>query len=373
MANLMEYLDFISNKGLDEEPFNEVDNLVFSLFAYINLQGIKNIEHEFLSIRDVRDAFFNLHSTKEIKQMNTYTSPAPLLLDPLAVSKRYQDLKIGYYCDLLDADDVVQFCAMTFLWNNLVYIAFRGTDHSLVGWKEDFHMSFKSGVPSQVKAVEYVNSLPLDLSKAIHLGGHSKGGNLAIFASAFCNTKIRENITAVWANDSPGFLDDVVQEKSFKDILDKVNLIVPESSVIGMLMDNVVKPKVVKSSALFFLQHDAFSWVVEGTKFVESEKISDFANFINLAIKNFIVKLKPEAREEVVRLLFYCLESAEIETLMDFRKDRIRAIKKIKATAEALPDEQRSVIQGFFAGLAQSAGNLFMENLRGRKSGTNEV
>ena len=186
MANIFDYLEWRGDIPFSTDPFNEVDNLVLAELAYTDFDGVVAPQGEPVPVRAVRDRYFRLHTRAEVRGRRTFTGPAPLLLDPLADSVRYRDMRIAWYRNHVSVKESVQMAAVT-LWpgDGTVYAAFRGTDNTLVGWKEDFTFSYLTETPGQRMAVEYLNERFRDGSLPIRVGGHSKGGNFAVYASVF--------------------------------------------------------------------------------------------------------------------------------------------------------------------------------------------
>ena len=237
MANIMDYLDWRGDLSFWASSFNQVDNLIFSELAYLMLEDIVPVhgsDKGYISLYNVWKDYVYL----SCDQSNLIYDPAPLL-EKAAHSERFKNVKLKDYLNVFDTDSHIQFAAVSFyLEENLIYIAFRGTDGTIEGWREDFNISYMREVPGQMEAVSYVNDVAKDFKGKIILGGHSKGGNLAVYAGAFCEELYKDKVIKIYSNDGPGFNREIANTKEYSEVLDKVELIIPETSLVGILMSN---------------------------------------------------------------------------------------------------------------------------------------
>lgn len=364
MANIKDYLGWRGDVPFHIDSFNQVDNLILSELAYVDFDGIEGVEESFLPLNEVCKKYFEMHTEQEIMKRKTFFAKVPFLLNDLASSKRYENLKIGYYKNLIDLEDITQFSAVTYEFEDMVYVAFRGTDDTIVGWKEDFYFSFKSGTSSQIASVGYLNKIAQISDKKIHVGGHSKGGNLAIYGAMLCEDSVKNRIEKVWGNDSPGFSGETIKTKNFKDVSEKIELIVPKSSVIGMLMDCGIEPCIVKSNAKFLLQHDGLTWQVYGNKFVREKEISEDAIFVKKAISSWLEDVPNEHKKKAADGVFYCLESNNITTLTELKTGGWGVILNIIETANKLPKQERNLIFDLIGNLREISRDLAFNELK---------
>ena len=158
-------------------------------------------------------------------------------------------MKLTNYINKVDPIQEKQFSAITIIMQDkTIYVAYRGTDNTIVGWKEDFNMSFSKLVPAQTDAVNYLESVAKKYKNRIRVGGHSKGGNLAVYAAAFCNKHVKDKIINVYNNDGPGFCDEVVNSEQYKEIIDRVHTYIPQTSIIGRLLNHEEETIILKST-----------------------------------------------------------------------------------------------------------------------------
>ena len=241
MTNLLDYLDWRGDLTVCQAPFNEVDNLILAELSFVNFRGIVPApgEGEGISLRAAAEEFFTRFPKREKIDMGVLVpDEIPLMLEKMAWCPRFRDMKLNGFVDWLDNDNAQQFAALTVeTGDGKLYLSFRGTDDTLAGWKEDFYMVFLPEIPAQRMAVEYVQQMARQYPrKKLRLGGHSKGGNLAVYAAATCDESVRERIVRVWSNDSPGFSRDFLSGPGYRAIRDRVYPLMPRSSVVGITM-----------------------------------------------------------------------------------------------------------------------------------------
>lgn len=359
MSNILTYIKNYGHLSFDELSFNELDNLIFSQIVYINFSGIvpqKISKEEYISINYAATKYYELH--KNLDHSIGLLIPNDILpmLEALSKSKRFSELKLHGYIQEIDKEETKQFSSLAIeIKKGLYYIAFSGTDDTITGWKEDFNMQFLSFIPAQKSALKYLNKYMNKLNDKFIIGGHSKGGNLAIYAATKCSAIKKQNIINIFNNDGPGFSVKLLSTRSYKKIENKIIHFVPETSVVGLLFSHTGTLNIVKSSQRGLFQHDAFSWKTKETKFIECKKLSTESNLINESIKSWLSQMSKTEQKDFINSLFDILESTEATTLTElaFEKNNIFEIAKnadkkdtqivIKSLVKLL-DESRKVI-----------------------------
>lgn len=317
MANIFEYLDWRGDISFEADPFNAVDNLVLSWMAYVHMDdimpcGICNVS---VSVKDAIEKFFQIYDLEEKLQEYSLTKTSALLFHKLADCPRFSNMRIVNYVNNISEELQKQFSAMTIeVDKDTLYIAYRGTDDTIVGWREDFNMSFLPDIPSQMDAAKYLQDTLRNRSEKVILGGHSKGGNLAVYAAMKSPKEIKDRIIIAYNNDGPGFLNNILQSEEYQEILPKVRTIVPESSVIGMLLGHEEEYEIVRSSQRGIMQHDAGSWEVRRNDFVYLDSLSNASKFLNASLKKWVAGLDEEQRKKFVDSLFQMLEASGAKT-----------------------------------------------------------
>ena len=315
MADLFDYLQWRGDLTFTQDPPNEVDALIFSGLAYIRHGGtVASNSQENVSLRQAAEEFFALEDHEERVLLKKDLD----LIYQAAQTRRFGDVKLSGYKDIRSEEEEIQFSAVTFLLDDgTAFLAFRGTDSSLVGWKEDFNMSFMQVVPAQLMALDYVRQIDAELWKPLRLGGHSKGGNLAVFAAARSSPAVQSRIVQVYNNDGPGFNDYLMGDVGYQAMVSKIRTYVPQSSVIGMLLEHEEPYTIIRSKQVSLLQHDYYSWEVMGSHFLTMEEITADSRFVNGTIKNWIADMTPAERSELVEAMFGLLELGDVDSALD--------------------------------------------------------
>lgn len=313
MGTLIDYVLNIGGQSFLEKAFTNVDNLILSLLSYVKFEDLVPTlqeDKEAVCFYDAVNGSVEPDRLKEIYNIKLITQLMPLLL----ISRRFGRMKLNYYVSRLDEESVTQFSAITFVLDDgSNFIAYRGTDGTLTGWKEDFNMAFMSPVPAQIQSVDYLNTVARRLQGDICVGGHSKGGNLAVYASSLCDGAVQKRIKTVYDNDGPGFQEKFFRSSGFLDIEPRLKKFVPKSSVVGMLLDHWCEYTVVDSDSYGILQHDPLFWLVEGDDFVRLDSISAGALLMDDSLNKWINSMSDSQREAFTDALFRILKSTHIK------------------------------------------------------------
>ena len=342
MDNFVDYISWRGDLSMRKSPFNEVDSLIFAELAYVDMDGIAPDPEsgETISLQKLAAAY----EAAGTDQSYLVNNPRELLL-AAGNCPRFRDVRVGAYTVSTDVEKQYQFAAVCFyLKDGSCYVAYRGTDNSIVGWREDFNFSFLAETSGQQQAVLYLERVAWTHNKPLYVGGHSKGGNLAVYAAAFCKSEVKERIRAVYSFDGPGFNRSVVEAPAYQEILDKVRLTIPESAVVGLLLSNKEERQIVKSTAEGFLQHDPYSWGVLGTRFVTAPHLSAAGAVLDTALHRWIEDLDDEQRSDLVSAIFDSLDASGALTLTELNKNRWQGYGAVlKAFVEMDPERQKSV------------------------------
>ncbi len=349
MANIMDYLDWRGDLTLRQSEFNEVDNLLLSQLSYVDFEGIVPAPGncESITVEEAATLFFQVHTEKELLNSTSLLRMCPFIFKKMAQSSRFAHVRLSGYVNTIDETMQKQFSAITIeLDEETLYVAFRGTDDSIVGWKEDLNMSFMSPVPAQLEAVSYVDKTIGDRFNKILLGGHSKGGNLAVYAAVNCSPTIKERIRVVFNNDGPGFDKEIITSQAYQEMRHRIHTIVPYSSIVGMLLEHEEDYVVVKSSQSGVMQHDAISWEVLGNKFVTVDNISKRSRILETALKAWVDKLNHEERKQFAHSLFYVFDASGVKNLNDLSQDKLKKMGEImKAISNMAPENKEVLIK----------------------------
>lgn len=349
MANLLDYLDWRGDLTLRQAPFNEVDNLILAELSYLDFQGIVPDLgcRGRIKLRQAAEVYFSRVPQGEKIDMGVLVPDViPDMLRKMAQSRRFQDMALSCFVDWLDAERAEQFAAITVeTGDGMVYLSFRGTDDTLAGWKEDFNMACMPEVPSQKMAVEYVKAVAHRYPrKKLRLGGHSKGGNLAVWSGVFCPAAVQRRIFAIWSNDGPGFHNDILDLPQHQRVEGRITSIVPKSSIVGMLLEHEEDYIVVDSSQEGLMQHDGFSWEVLGDHFVQLRSITRQGRMNDLVLKEWVHQMPLEQREKFVDGLFSVLTASGAKTLTDLKEESLKSAVAMVQAAKGMDKDTREAL-----------------------------
>ena len=218
-------------------------------------------------------------------------------------------------------------------------------------------MSYLPETGGQREAVAYLNRVGKKLRRPIRVGGHSKGGNFAVYASAFCDKSVRDRIIAVYSNDAPGFRREVTESEEYRAVIEKVKSIVPESSVIGLLLSSEAAHKYMVASSV-----KGMTWQVKRNEFVRTEQ-SDFGRFIKDTQKDWLSRIDDRSREKYVNTLFSLLEATGADTFSEMKGQKLKSLEQILNTVRDMPDETQKLMLEITGELIGSGGRTIMQAL----------
>jgi hypothetical protein len=267
------------------------------------------------------------------------------MLRLMASGDRFGKIQVQGYCSETDEEKELQFAGMTFLLpDGTVYVAFRGTDNTLVGWKEDFNMAFSCPVPAQTEALGYLQAVCETTASPVRVGGHSKGGNLAVYASAYLPARLRDRVLQVYSNDGPGMCEEVINSPGYQRIACRIISILPEFSIIGMLMYEHRDNKVVASDASGLMQHSAFTWQVQRKGFVELPGLKRTSLKIDEVLDRWLFDMQEDERMELVEALYAALKQAELKTVEGLLAHRLKTAVSILSAVRHFDPETRHLV-----------------------------
>lgn len=346
MATIFEYLKWRGDLLFTQDAPNAVDALIFSGLSYIPFTSrAKECPDTPITLREAADEFLALEDCESRVRLKNDMQ----LLKAAADTQRFGLTQISMYRDLLIPEQETQFAAVTFLLDDgTAFLAFRGTDDSLVGWKEDFNMSFQQTVPAQRLALQYTRDVALEHIMPLRLAGHSKGGNAAVFAAARSSPMIQSRILNVYNHDGPGFTDYMMGDPGYIAMVPRIKTYIPQSSVIGMLLEHEEPYTVIKSRQVGLLQHDFYSWEVMGKSFVQMQEVSSGSQMLDNTIKNWFAQMSNQERSQLVDVMFTLLGTGGVENAWDiFRPKNIGTYLKTLSTDENLRHVLSSEFQSF--------------------------
>lgn len=349
MANLFDYVKWRGDIPFSAMPLNEVDALIFSELCYAPYEQV--ITEEMLcsgmTITTLCERFFNKNTKKSIGAILP-TDNILGLFKAISQSARFKDVLVRGYVNEIDTKEEKQFCAMCFdMCDDSTFVAFSGTDDTIVGWKESLNMAVFTPIPSQLRSVEYLKQVSGCSGKKLYLGGHSKGGNLAAYAAIMTTKCIQNRIEAVYSFDGPGFQTSFIEKYEKTEIHNRILKILPQEAFVGAIFEPAGDVKFIKSNAKGLYQHDGFTWELEGSRFIESggpEKSSkDFHDFL----RNWYARIQDCEKAEFIEAVYKLLTVNSAETLTDIASDKFKFIKGILRTDDSSKKVFLKVIKDF--------------------------
>lgn len=349
MANLLDYVKWRGDIDFKTSPFNDADALILCQLSYLNYDEIltgdfKNkltfaeIWEKFSSDPDfaVRSDTGALISKDSVK-----------LLEQVSRTKRFENIRACYYVNKLDTENEEQFSAMCFFETKSLkypFVAFRGTDDTIVGWKEDFNMACENVVPAQKDALEYLRQVGQNTTGSIIIGGHSKGGNLAVYSAAFIDAKIKKRISRVYNLDGPGFRKEVLESQEMKEIIPFLHSVYPKLSIVGMLFNHAGNYSVVESNAEGLMQHEPFSWYLAPDGFEKLPGFDPATEYFHRTFNDWLDGLTREKRELFVETLFNVIQSTEAKTNSEIESNWLVSAARILKALYNIDEETKSEI-----------------------------
>ena len=369
MANILDYLDWRGDLTLSERPFNEVDNLILAELCYLDFSGFAptGFAVQTVTLQDAARAYFAAHPTTDMGVL--VPDQIPVLVERAAKTARFGDVRLLGYVNRIDAETQTQFSAMTMLLpDGSAYVAFRGTDDTIVGWKEDFNMAFTPEIPAQKYACAYLQQAAKALPfRPLRVGGHSKGGNLAVYAAVFCGESVQKQISAVYNNDGPGFYTSLLPLPAHRAVSDRITTILPESSVVGMLLAHEERYQVVRSTQIGLMQHDGFSWLVKGERFEHLTELAEGGRIMDQTLKSFLQALTGPQRVQFVDTLFAILTCTDASTLTDLKEGGLKTASAMVKALQSLDKPTRKALSDTLRLLLKSGARSVLDELGASK------
>ncbi|QQO08473.1 Mbeg1-like protein [Breznakiella homolactica] len=348
MANILDYLNWRGDLPFSCDPVNTVDEFILSRISYLPFEGILpgEADNSSITIGEASEIFKKLRSDSRTAETLRIIWPDDIpFFESLGQNERYRSLRLTRYVNHINTAQEKQFSAVTILTGDgSVFVSYRGTDNTLVGWKEDFNMAFLSNTPSQLEAVSYLKETAAVFRKEkLVLGGHSKGGNLAVYAAVFCGRKIQNRITSVYTEDAPGISKEILSAEEYSAVKQKIRAFVPQGSVVGMLFEHPADYTVVESTQKGLLQHNIYSWQVTRNDVVRLNTVTKGSVFMDQTLNEWISGLTSEQRRQFAETIYTVLISTSAETIPQFTSswykhasDMVKALKEIdKPTRDA--------------------------------------
>ena len=353
-GTVMDYLRWRGDLPFTRDAFNEVDDLVLCIISYINFRRFEDLRTT-NPARAVALPEVAARLTEEDEQLGLSELDYIPLMRLAAETERFREVRMFGFTHEYDEVREMQFDAVSYLLpDDTLLVSFMGTDTSLVGWKEDFNMSYLSAVPAQIRAAAYTEEIAAACpDRGLRIGGHSKGGNLAAWAAIHISAPLQDRLLAAYNNDGPGFSHDMVDSAAYRRVADKLHTYIPESSIVGILLEHAEDYAVIDSSNRSIMQHEPMSWNVEGPRFVHLGQRSPMGKVSDDLLRQWIGSMTPQEREQFTDALFDILSmSGKTRTLEDLRAGGLAKMAALLKQYNGADEKDKKIITEIFRRLA---------------------
>ncbi|MCR4650515.1 MAG: DUF2974 domain-containing protein [Lachnospiraceae bacterium] len=361
MRHIDDYLNDYNNISFSEMPFNEVDALILAQFTYMKLEG-------YVPYLKAEAANITLTELNEVVDRDVifmdkrHVDDNRKMWDLMLAGKRFANMGLNYIWEMMDEERETQFCAFTvFPEGASPVILFRGTDESIIGWVEDFNMAFSTPFVGQRLGLLYLKHVAQWIDGTFMMSGHSKGGNIAVFSAMMADKDIQDRVEIIYNFDGPGFRPEIIDQDGYYEIRNRVVKYMPQSSVIGMLLENQEEYTVVKSSSVGgMLQHNPFTWVLEDKSFSILPGKREKHRTINDSFNKWILGLSEEQQKSFVGTVEKLADATKETTLTEFVDNWNKSIPNLIRSIMDFDKETKSDIKELFV----TFGNVLAEEIR---------
>ena len=338
MPNMLDYLTWRGDLPIENAPWNEIDSLLMSALAYCSLdESVQGAQGR--PLRDVP-----VKPCRQEKDL-PFFEHCRELHGLLAQTARFGGLTLHHSVEMWDPEREMQFAAVSIdLPDGTCCIAYRGTDSTLMGWREDFAMAYETAVPAQQEALTYLERISMERSGGLILCGHSKGGNLAVFAAAQASEKARSQLKSVYSFDGPGLNTQLLTTPGYESIRPLIRSYVPQSSVVGLLLGYHPEYTVVRAKAISLLQHDPFTWQLQGPRFEQVEQVDLASQLMDETVREWLAASTPQQREAFVDAVFSILEATGATTVNQILDEKFRSGAVMAIASLSLDGETRKML-----------------------------
>lgn len=345
MGTVIDYLEKYGKYTFSQMPMTEVDSLALCQLSYLKFDGMvpgleEGAEPVTLGSLAGHPDFEKLFADVRFEKVNR------ALFSGMLKSRRFSGMGLNYYVNVVMEEWETQFSAVTFFpEGNPAYVAYRGTDETIVGWKEDFNMAFLTPVPGQAYSVKYLDAAAEKFGGQFYMGGHSKGGNLSVYSAMNCNPRVQERILKVYSMDGPGFRPEVLEKCRYDRISRRVVKILPNSSLVGMIFESDMHFQVVKSKTFGLLQHDPYTWQVVGNHLVRANDLYERRRQMDNDLNEWILSLDEQQLRTFVDTMFQVISASQADNLIDFTAEWRRSVNGVIGALKEVDEETREALK----------------------------
>lgn len=348
MKNMLDYIKEFGHVSFEERAFSEIDALVLTELEYLPLEKVVPSDEngeDFVTVKEIAE-YMQEHK-QELFDENPMmiTQERHEVSQVIADAPRFQSLKFFGVVSVWDKDTTKQFAAITVeVEPSVRLVVFRGTDDTLIGWKEDFLMTYSPLVAGQTDAKEYLAKQASLWDGDLMISGHSKGGNLAIYAAATQVEDVQLRIVDIFCFDSPGLYRSVLETKGYQNIVPLAMRYIPQDSLVGLMLESEVPYVIVKSNATGAMQHSAMTWEIEDGQFIKMEKLTKNSQLNDQTFKKWTESVSDEELELFWNVFFELLFSVGIDTVNDLYGQFMHYVQEFLKAAGDMDEEKRELL-----------------------------
>ena len=348
MKNMLDYIKEFGHVSFEERAFSEIDALVLTELEYLPLEKVvpsdENGEN-FVTVKEIAEYMQEHKQELFAENPMMITEERHEVSQVIADAPRFQSLKFFGVVSVWDKDTTKQFAAVTVeVEPSVRLVVFRGTDDTLIGWKEDFLMTYSPLVAAQTDAKEYLAKQASLWGGDLMISGHSKGGNLAIYAAATQTEDVQLRIVDIFCFDSPGLYRSVLETKGYQNIVPLAMRYIPQDSLVGLMLESEVPYVIVKSNATGAMQHSAMTWEIEDGQFIKMEKLTKNSQLNHQTFKKWTESVSDEELELFWNVFFELLFSVGIDTVNDLYRQFMHYVQEFLKAAGNMDEEKRELL-----------------------------
>ena len=321
MGNLITYVQQYEAQIFQEKLVTDIDILVLTEIAYLPFDEIVSSSFEEKAAISLNQLGKEFETIKEKEHKNNpfmITKERIQLLDVVSKSPRFKDVKVFGFMNDIDDELTKQFAAVCYQWEEESrWIIFRGTDESLTGWKEDFMMTYSDLIPAQIDAIEYLRKQAELFSGSLNISGHSKGGNLSLYASAMQEEDIQNRIQQIYCWDAPGVHRSILNTEGYQRVVLKAKRYIPQDSIVGLMLESQVPYHIIESQGSGISQHSALMWNIEDDHFVELTELTRNSQLTDQTFKQWTEVVSDEDLKLFFDTFFELIFEMGVETVND--------------------------------------------------------
>lgn len=344
MNTIITYLSKYGDKDLSEEPFNEIDSLILCQLSYLHYDAFVGSVKDEASPVAVRD-IFESEDYEELFLDYWFKKDNHKLFEGFVRSKRFGETTLNFFENIISTESEAQFSAITFILpDKSVYVAFRGTDATLIGWKEDLKLAYSKPLRSQELAAGYLIDVSGTFSGPFRVGGHSKGGNLAVYATMNVPYSIRDRVLDVYDHDGPGFRPEILDQGHFEELKDKVHKYIPKSSIVGIILEEQLPYEIVESYSVGALQHNTYTWKCKDSRLVRAKGSNGIRDLSEKTLNEWILSLSKSEVDAFIDTLFDILTAGDAKSIFDIVKNPGETLSFGVSAFKDLSEETKHVL-----------------------------